>query len=63
MIWILSGVLFVAGLVVFVHGYLSQRRPPSLRLHLLINEELMGIALMLAGAWTLLVYGLVEYIE
>lgn len=60
MIWVFSATMFFVGLILFGYGYKrNDRRPPALKLHLL-NEEVVGVILMLIGIWTIAVYALVK---
>ena len=63
MIYLFCSGLVLAGLVAFALGLRASRRvPPSLR-YRCFNEEVLGVALILAGLWTMVIYALVEVIK
>ena len=60
MIYLVSATLTITGLIVLGLGYQSHRRRPAERL---FNEEVLGVALILAGLWTLAGYAIVEVLR
>lgn len=63
MIWIISATLFFIGLILFGLGYReNERRPRALRYHLM-NEEVVGAILMVAGLWTVAIWTLMRVIN
>jgi hypothetical protein len=60
MIYLLSATLIIVGLIIVGLGYRRQKRRPTERL---LNEETLGVALILAGLWTLAGYAIVEVLR
>jgi hypothetical protein len=60
MIWLLSASLVIVGMVLFGIGYKQNASlPASLKPHLL-REEVVGVAFIIVGFWTLAVYAVMQ---